>query len=203
MWSWQKGNIGMRIYRKNTLHITDHGVNSHWSVPKGLEDLQGLMKGAILLIEELDRQIVRRDKGERPLPEIIGIAACVTMVTSYATEIAIKTLIAQTKPEQKPPKSHKLLYLFDQLDQDAQEKVQNTFNTMTPIGQPNWIDANGSIRQMIEIGSANFVEWRYRPEKKSVSNGIPKGLINVAEAVRIVTLNLVVSEEVAVVQENK
>lgn len=190
----------MRIYRRNTLHITDHGVNPHWSVPKGLEDLQGMMKGAILLIEELDKQLARRDKGEHPLPDIIGIAACATMVTSYVAEIAIKTLIAQTKPGQKPPKSHNLLYLFDQLDQDTQEKVQNTFITMTPLGQPNWINMNENIRQTIAIGSENFVEWRYRAEKKSVSNGIPKSLINVVEAVRRVTLRLVISEEVAIVE---
>lgn len=174
-----------------TVYIRDSGVNLHWSVTRGLEDLQGIMKGAMLLIEELDRQLARRDRGARPLPDIIGIGVTATIVTSYATEIAIKTLIAQTKPREEPPKSHKLLYLFDQFDQDTQEKVQNTFITMTPIGQPNWINPNEHIRQTIAIGSENFVEWRYRAERNSLSNGIPKGLINVAQAVRIVTLELV------------
>ena len=178
----------MAIYIRDVGYIRSTGVNPHWSVTLGLEDLQGIMKGSMLLIEELDRHIARRDKGEGPLPDIIGIAISVTMLTSYAAEIAIKTLIAQTKPKQKPPKSHKLLDLFEQLDQDTQEKVQHTFNTMTPIGQPNWIGANRGIRQTIEIGNDNFVEWRYRAESRSVSDGVPKGLINVAEAVRRVTL---------------
>ena len=193
----------MAIYLKDVGYIKGPGVNSHWSVPAGLEDLQGLMKGAMLLLEELDRHVVRRDKGERPLPYIIGLAQSAIMVTSYAAEIAFKTLIAQTNPIQKPPKWHDLLRLFDRLDLGTQAKVQNTFITMTPLGGPNWINTNEKIRQTIVIGRENFVEWRYRAEKKSVSNGIPKGLINVAEAVKIVTLNLVISAEVAVVQENK
>ena len=180
----------MAIYLREVGYVRGPGVNPHWSVPYGLEDLQGLMKGAMLLIEELDRHIARRDRGERPLPYIIGIAQSAIIVTSYATEIAIKTLIAQTKPSQKPPKGHDLLCLFDQLDQNTQEKVQHTFITMTPLGQPNWINTNQNIRQTIVIGRENFVEWRYRSERRSASNGVPKGLINVAEAIRRVTLGL-------------
>jgi hypothetical protein len=181
----------MRSYLENTIHLPGPGVNPHWNVHKGLEDLQGITKGTMLLIEELDKQIVQRDKGEHPLPDIIGIAECATMVAAYAAEIAIKTLIAQTKPKQKPLASHDLLKLFDQLDQDMQEKVQNTFKTMTPIGQPNWINANENIRQTIDIGRNNFVDWRYRPENKDVRHGVPKALINVVVAVRKVTLDLV------------
>ena len=62
---------------------------------------------------------------------------------------------------------------------------------MVPIGQPAWRNANGNLRQTIQIGCDNFVEWRYRAEKKSASNGIPKPLINVAEAARLVTLKLI------------
>ncbi len=80
---------------------------------KDLESLQGITKGVMLLIEELDKQIVHRDKGEHSLPEIIRMAECATMVSAYAAEIAIKTLIAQTKPKQKPLRSHDLLKLFD------------------------------------------------------------------------------------------
>lgn len=182
----------MPIYIRDVGYIRSPGVNPHWGVTLGLEDLQGIMKGSVLLIEELDRYIAQRDRGEHPLPDIIGIAISATMITSYAAEIAIKTLIAQTKPKQKPPKSHKLLYLFEQLDQDTQEKVQHTFSIMTPIGQPNWIGAHRNIRQTIDIGNANFIEWRYRAGSRSASNGVPKGLINVAEAVRIVTLGFII-----------
>ena len=181
------------------MYIGGPGENPHWSVPRGLEDLQGLIKGAMLLIEELDKHIARRDKGEGPLPYIIGIDQSAIMVTSYAAELAIKTLIAQTKSGQKPPKWHDLLCLFDKLDQDTQEKIQNTFISMTPLGQPNWINTNENIRKTIVIGRENFVEWRYRAEMKSVSNGIPKSLIIVAEAVRIVTFNLAIPEEAAIV----
>ena len=181
----------MKSYLGNTIHLSGPGVNPHWNVHTGLESLQGITKGVMLLIEELDNQIARRDKGEHPLPDIIGIAECATMVTAYAAEIAIKTLIAQTKPKQKPLESHDLLKLFDQLDQDIQKKVQNTFKTMTPIGEPNWRNANENIRQTIDIGRNNFVDWRYRAENKEVKNGVPKALINVVVAVRKVTLDLV------------
>lgn len=181
----------MRSYLENMIHLPGPGVNPHWNVHKGLEDLQGITKGTMLLIEELDKQIVQRDKGKRPLPDLIGIAECATMVAAYAAEIAIKTLIAQTQPKQKPLASHDLLKLFDQLDQDMQEKVQNTFKTMTPIGQPNWINANKNLRQIIDIGRNNFVDWRYRAENKDIKNGVPKALINVVVTIRKVTLDLV------------
>ena len=93
----------MAIYLRDVGYIGGHGANPHWSVTLGLEDLQGVMKGAMLLIEELDKHIASRDKGVRPLPDIIGIAMSAIMVTSYAAEIAIKTLIAQTKPMQNHP----------------------------------------------------------------------------------------------------
>lgn len=48
--------------------------------------------------------------------------AAAILVTSYAVEIATKTLHAQTKPNEKPPNGHDLLYLFDELPQDAQAK---------------------------------------------------------------------------------
>ena len=40
-----------------------------------------------------------------------GNAAAAILVTSYAVEIATKTLHAQTKPNEKPPNGHDLLYL--------------------------------------------------------------------------------------------
>ena len=64
----------MPIYIRDVGYIRSPGVNPHWSVTLGLEDLQGIMKGSVLLIEELDRYIAQRDRGEHPLPDIIGIA---------------------------------------------------------------------------------------------------------------------------------
>ncbi len=63
---------------------------------------------------------------------------------------------------------------------------------MTPIGKPNWINANENIRQIIDIGRNNFIDWRYnRVENKHVKHGVPKALINVVVAVRKVTLDIV------------
>jgi hypothetical protein len=181
----------MAIYVRDLGYTDGPGVNPHWNVTMGLAELQGVMKGAILLLEEADRHIALRDRGVRPLPDIIGIVMSATMVTAYATEIALKTLIAQTKPTRKPPNSHNLLHLFDQLDHDTQDMVQNTYNVMAPIGQPDWRDSSGNLREIILAGCDNFLEWRYLAEKKSASDGIPKALINVTEAARLVTLKLI------------
>ena len=178
-----------KIYLRDIGYIPNLGINPDWNVSIGLEDLQGLMEGALLLNEKLDKQLVSRDTGIRPLPNFIGIAICATTVTAYTVEIALKTLFALTKPKETPPHSHNLLFLYDQLEQSVQKELDNTYKTMQPIGQPFWRDTNSSIRQIISTGSDNFVGWRYHPEKKNLDNGIPKALINVAEAVRLVTLN--------------
>ena len=67
--------------------------------------------------------------------------------------------------------------------------------TMPPVGQSDWVGVHPDIREIIETGSANFTDWRYLPENQNMGKGIPKGLINAAEALRRVCLEYVLLEE--------
>ena len=169
-------------------------MNPHWNVHLSLELLQGLKRAGKLLIEELDKHIEQRDTGGGDHPDMKGNATAAILVTSYAVEIAIKTLHAQTKPNEKPPNGHHLLYLFDELPQPAQAKAIHMLKTMPPVGHSNWVGEHPDIREIIETGSANFTDWRYLPESQK-DKGIPKGLINAAEALRRVCLEYVLLEE--------
>ena len=171
-----------------TIHLSGKGVNPHWNVPRSLEMLQGLQRAGILLIEELDKHIGQRDSGRGQHPDMMGNATASILVTSYTVEIAIKALHAQTKPNEKPPNGHDLNCLFSALRQATQVEAEHMFKTMPPIGQSDWVGENPDIRGVIKTGRENFVDWRYLPEKQTINNGVPKGLINVSEALRRVCL---------------
>ena len=95
-------------------------------------------------------------------------------------EIAIKTLLAQTKLA-KPPHCHDLLSLFDRLDEDVQAQVGHMLTGLPPIGN-GWVEENADVRNILEVGRTKFVDWRYLPEVDAVGGGNPKGLINVMQA---------------------
>ena len=94
-------------------------MNQHWNVHLALEQLQGIQSSGVLLLQELDKHLEQRDSGGGKHPEAIGTAVAAAVLISYGVEIAIKTLLAQTKLA-KPPRCHDLLSLFDKLDDDVQ-----------------------------------------------------------------------------------
>lgn len=119
---------------------------------------------------------------------MMGTAAAATVLVSYGVEIAIKTLHAQTRPNKMPPQGHNLLTLFDSLDRDVREKAAYMLKTLPAIGGSDWVGEVPNIRGIIEIGAKNFTDWRYLPERQGVGGGVPKGLINVMQALRAACL---------------
>lgn len=84
--------------------------------------------------------------------------------------------------------------LFDELDQVTQLDAQHRLETMPAVVERGWVGEKPDIREIIKTGRSNFTDWRYLPEKQSVGGGIPKGLINVAEAMRLMCLEHVLQE---------
>lgn len=93
------------------MHLPGAGVNPYWNIHHSLEMLQGLQDSAMLLIRELDDYVSQRDSGGGKNPNMLGNAVAVIVLTSYAAEIALKTLHAQTRPNVSPPRGHCLLDL--------------------------------------------------------------------------------------------
>ena len=186
----------VRRQRNVTIHLSGQGVNPNWNTHQSVEVLQGFQRASMLLIEELDKHIAQRDVGPagRHREEMKGNAIAAIMVTSFAVEIAIKTLHALKKPNAVPPRGHDLLDLFDALDQETQLKAQHMLETLPVIGEPDWVGENPDIRELIKVGRSNFKDWRYLPEIQTVGNGVPKGLVNVAQALRGVCLEHVLPE---------
>ena len=122
---------------------------------------------------------------------MIGTAAAVTVLVSYGVEIAIKTLHARTRPNKAPPAGHNLLTLFDALDRDVREHAACMLRTLPAVGGSDWVGKDPDIRRIIEIGARNFTDWRYLPERPGVGGGVPKGLINVIQALRGVCLEYI------------
>ena len=176
-----------------TVHLRGQGVNPHWDVHRSLEAIQGFQKAALMLIKDMDRHIAQRDAGADNLSEMIGSAQAAVVITSLAAEYALKTLLAQTKPDKKPPKTHDLLKLFNELDSAPKLKAQKYLETLPVIGEQDWIGEQPDIRSILQMGRKNFTDWRYLAEATSVENGVPKPLINVVQALRKVCLDLILS----------
>ena len=175
-----------------TIHLEGDGVNSHWNVHRSLETLQGLESSSMQLIQQMDEYISKRNSGGGQHQNMIGNAVAATVLTSHAAEVALKTLHAQMKPDKRPPHGHDLLDLFDELDPKIKDEAQSLLLTLPPLGAQNWIGASPHIRALIKQGKSNFTDWRYGvSEQSSVSDGIPKVLVNVVHVVRKLILQYV------------
>ena len=167
-----------------TTHLEGDGVNLHWNVHRSLEILQGLQNSAMLLIRELDDHVKQRDTSGGKHPNFMGNVVAAVVLTSYSAEIALKTLHAQTKPDEAPPRGHSLLDLYDELDLATKTQAQELIRKLKPLGAPDWIGETPEIRTLIEQGNSNFSDWRYLPEKSQVTGGVPKSLANVVQVIR-------------------
>ena len=181
-----------------TTHLLGDGPNPHWNIHRSLEMLQGLQSAAMLLIQEMDQHVEQRDAGGGKHPHMMGNAVAVTVLTSYAAEIALKTLRAQTKPHEPPPRGHYLLDLYDELEATIKAEAQQSISELPPLGAPSWIGEDPDIRALIRQGNSNFSDWRYLPERPRVESGVPKVLVNVVQVMQKLCLKRVLqSPEVA------
>ena len=174
-----------------TIHLPGPGPNALWNVHLALEDLQGLQSATMTLIKTLDDHLAQqRREGAKP-PDMLGNTAAAVLLAAFATEIALKTLHAQLKPNQRPPSGHDLVKLYDALDSDTKAKVQDALVSLDPLGAPNWIGGDPKIGALVEQGRTNFVDWRYLPESDDAvgKDGVPKALVNVVQALRKVCVD--------------
>ena len=178
----------------STIHLAGQGPNPHWNVHRSLELLQGLESAGFLLLQELDTHLAKRDSGRGSHPEMLGTATAAILLTSYGVEIAIKTLHAQTNPNEPPPRGHDLLDLFDALDPDSKVIADRMLRTLPAIGQSDWVGGQ-TIRESIKLGRWNFTDWRYMSERPGVGGGVPKVLINVMRALRTVCLEFALPKQ--------
>lgn len=178
----------------STVHLAGQGPNPHWNVHRSLEQLQGLQSAGLLLLQKLDKHLAQRDSGGGNHPEMLGTATAAILLTSYGVEIAIKTLLAQINPNERPPHGHDLLDLFDALGPDTKMQTDRMLKTLPAIGQSDWV-GELDIRESIKSGSGNFTDWRYISERPGVGGGVPKVLINVVQALRAVCLELALPKE--------
>ena len=174
-----------------TTHLTGDGVNPHWNVHRSLEMLQGLQNSAMLLIRELDDHVNQRDTGRGKHPNMMGNAVAAIVLTSYAAEIALKTLHAQTKPSVPPPRGHYLLELYDDLPPETKAQAQELIRKLKPMGAPQWVGETPDIRALIKQGNSNFSDWRYLPEKTQMTSGVPKVLVNIVQVIQHLCLQQV------------
>jgi len=142
----------------------------------------------------MDNHIDQCDHGKGKHPDMIGNAVAATVLAAYTAEIALKTLHAQTKPGERPPKGHCLLGLYDKLGCDVKIKAQEMLSSLPLVGDPNWIEENPDIRELIKQGNSNFLDWKYPPEKDSMEDGVPKVMVNVVQVMHELCLQYVVEK---------
>ena len=174
-----------------TTHLPGEGANTYWNVHRSLEMLQGLQNAAMLLIREMDDHVKQRDSGGGKHPNMMGNAVAAIVLTSYAAEIALKSLHAQTKSTERPPRGHYLLELYDELDSATKSEAQELICKLKPMGSSNWIGETPDIRALIQQGNSNFSYWRYLPEKPQMTGGVPKVLVNVVQVIQYICLQRV------------
>lgn len=160
-------------------------ANPFWNVPLTLHSLCGEIEAADILIHAHDPLLNIRLAGIRKTTKELGIATTCVVVTSLVAEKAIKTLIAQTKPQQKLRQTHRLSELFlEELDLAEQDAVQRRYETL-PSFWDHYVESF-TVEGVLDIVSDNFVDWRYATEPGGAQGGLPKPLLKVAVAVTLV-----------------
>ena len=146
-------------------------ANQFWDVPLSLKSLCGEIEAAQILIQAHAPLMEQRLAGNEEMLTELGIATTCVVTTSLIAEKAIKTLIAQTKHREKPwspkllpgLKGHDLAGLFRQrLNSVDQEAVRHQLHTL-PAFWNNYAET-GSLEEILDIASNNFVDWRYAME---------------------------------------
>ena len=96
----------------------------------------------------------------------LGMAVSAILITSHAAEMALKSLLAQTCPDENPRKfggstGHSLNDLFGNLPHESKLEVEGQFNGM-PIEWENYAgrEYGKSAEEVFRIADDTFVDWR-------------------------------------------
>lgn len=176
------------------IYLGGPSANPYWNVPLALKSLCGEIEGARILIQAHDPLLNHRLAGFKETLTELGIVTVGIVTTSLIAERAIKTLIAQTKPLEKPWSrkdaidGHNLSGLFSKrLNGEDQAAVQHQLETL-PMFWKYYADTS-TVDGILKIASDNFVDWRYAMEPKGVTGGVPKPLLKVAVAITLVGIH--------------
>ena len=171
-------------------------ANPYWNVPLTLHSLCGEIEAADILIHAHDPLMNIRLAGIKETTKELGIATTCVVVTSLVAEKAIKTLIAQTNPQERPRRSHKLSELFrEELDPAEQDAVQRQYEAL-PSFWDHYVESF-AVEDVLGIVSDNFEDWRYATEPGGAQGGLPKPLLKVAVAVTLVGFKRLTQWQVA------
>ena len=179
------------VFQGRHLYLGGPSVNCNWHVPVALKSLCGEIEASRFLIRSWEPLLEHRIKtGKESLFELGTATACV-VATSLIAERAIKTLIAQVAPNERPwsgvPRSdrHSLIWLFQQkLDSRVQAEVEDQLKTLPKF----WLDyaEASSVAEILGISNANFEDWRYAMEPSGATGGVPRPLLKVSVALTLV-----------------
>ena len=176
------------------IHLGGPSANPFWNVPRALKSLCGEIEAARILIQAHEPLLHRRLSGAGEALFELGIASTCVVITSIIAEKAIKTLAAQTKPEERPwggkkrggGDGHNLSGLFRQrLDDTDRAAVRHRLENLPDF----WSQyaRTDTVEEILDTASDNFVNWRYAMETaREVTGGIPKPLLKVAVALTLV-----------------
>ena len=175
------------------VHLGGPSANPFWNVPLALHSLCGEIEAVQILIRaHLSLQNLRLAENKEATYEL-GMATMCVVTTSLIAERAIKTLVAQTKPQEKPwsPKlsaqfqGHELSALFrERLNSVDQEAVRNQLETL-PIFWNHYAETR-TVEDILEVANDNFVDWRYAMEPGGATGGLSKPVLKVAFAFTLV-----------------
>ena len=182
---WDKISLG-------NLYLGGPSANPTWNVPVALHSLYGEIEAADLLVRQWEVHLDLRLSGKPTSSQELGFATTCIVVTSLVTERALKTLIAQSKPDDDVPRSHNLSDLFHKsLRRTEQESVQRRLEALPRL----WRDftETSTAAHLLGMASNNFVDWRYAMEPGGATGGIPKPLLAVAISVTLVGIDLLSS----------
>ena len=178
-----------------------------WNVRRALSQMHGMEHATRLLLADFDREIVDRDSFcITNSPRSIGIAVATTVQCALFCEYAIKTLHASLS-EGSYEKGHLLAKrpgdkgkgLYDHLEEryvavegatsgDLSDLVIKRMRSREACCPSEWVSDITNVRATLQIGSANFEDWRYGyPETGQLSEGIPKGLFAIAKGLELLS----------------
>ena len=166
--------------------------NREWNVKRSLVLMQGLEQSCRLLIADSDREIVDRDSfGVKNSPRAIGAMVTTVVMCALYCEYALKTFHAFVKKDGIPPKGHKLLDLYESLEDDLPaipqlgEVLLMEFKRDSALCDPRWLP--NDVLETIKIGNTNFEDWRYGyPEGKGLEDGVPKALFAIGKGIEVI-----------------
>ena len=178
-----------------------------WNVQRALEQMHGMEHATRLLLADFDREVVDRDSfGISKGPRSIGIAVTTTVQCALFCEYAIKTFHASLS-EGSYEKGHLLAKrpgdkekgLYDHLEEryvvvegaspgELSDLVKSYMRSREACCPREWVSDITEVRATLQIGSANFEDWRYGyPETGQLSGGIPKGLFAIGKGLELLS----------------